>query len=114
MLNYSKKCVNTIVICITTFLCIILFIILDACFLNVSDKPSNTNITTSYLNINKNKEDNLNRKDPESVKVGDVFFKLTQVADIYDDPNIRAHEVQDLDEIENESDTENSREKANK
>ena len=86
MLNYSKRCINTITICVTMFICVILFIILDACILNSGEEKYNQNISSSFIKIDKT---HANRGDYEAVKVNDVFLKLMQVADIYENTDIR-------------------------
>lgn len=102
MLNYSKKCVNTITICVTLIICIILFIILDFSFLKIPNKVNNQNINTSFAKIEKSNYSN--RKDLNSIKIGDVFLELMQVADIYENKNIQ---------IDNEETDENDEERIN-
>ena len=87
MLNYSKKCINTITICVTLTLCIILFIILDVFLLKTPNKVNNQNVNTSFAKIEKSNYSN--RKDLNSIKIGDVFLELMQVADIYENKNIQ-------------------------
>ena len=103
MLNYSKKCINTIAICITLAVCTILFIILDVCFLNISEEKYDQNIHVSFGKFDK--YNGLNRKDLNSIKIGDVFIELMQVADIYDDPNIK---VEDTEQESNNDDYDNN------
>lgn len=104
MLNYNSKTLNTIVACISLVICIILFIILDSCFLNIPNNKNNQNISVSFMNIQKNQAPN--RKDLDSIDIQNVFLELMQVAVIYDDSNIRVEDV----ETGNEKNSENAEE----
>ena len=104
MLNYNSKTLNTVVVCISLVICIILFIILDSCFLNIPNNKNNQNISVSFMNIQKNQAPN--RKDLDSIDIQNVFLELMQVAVIYDDSNIRVEDV----ETGNEKNSENAEE----
>lgn len=104
VLNYNSKTLNTIVACISLVICIILFIILDSCFLNIPNNKNNQNISVSFMNIQKNQAPN--RKDLDSIDIQNVFLELMQVAVIYDDSNIRVEDV----ETGNEKNSENAEE----
>lgn len=109
MLNYNSKTLNTVVACISLVICIILFIILDSCFLNIPNNKNNKNnqdISVSFMNIQKNQVPN--REDLDSIEVQDVFLELMQVAVIYDDPNIRVEDVETGDEKNSENAEEES------
>ena len=104
MLNYNSKTLNTVVVCISLVICIILFIILDSCFLNIPNNKNNQNISVSFMNIQKNQVPN--REDLDSIDIQNVFLELMQVAVIYDDSNIRVEDV----ETGNEKNSENAEE----
>ena len=104
VLNYNSKTLNTVVVCISLVICIILFIILDSCFLNIPNNKNNQNISVSFMNIQKNQAPN--RKDLDSIDIQNVFLELMQVAVIYDDSNIRVEDV----ETGNEKNSENAEE----
>ena len=104
MLNYNSKTLNTIVACISLVICMILFIILDSCFLNIPNNKNNQNISVSFMNIQKNQVPN--REDLDSIDIQNVFLELMQVAVIYDDSNIRVEDV----ETGNEKNSENAEE----
>lgn len=87
MLNYSSKSINTITLCVTLAICVILFVILDFCFLNIPTKTYNQNISESFVNIQKSEFPI--RKDLDSIYIQDVFLELMQVADIYEGVDIR-------------------------
>ena len=106
MLNYSKKNINIITICITLLICIILFVILDIRVLNNSDEMYNQNISTSFTSIEKNK--NIARKDLNSIDLNDMFLELMQVADIYENKNIRI-DNEETDEANNEKNESNNK-----
>ena len=101
MLNYNSKTLNTVVVCISLVICIILFIILDSCFLNIPNNKNNQNISVSFMNIQKNQAPN--RKDLDSIDIQNVFLELMQVAVIYDDSNIRVEDVETGDEKNSEN-----------
>ena len=104
VLNYNSKTLNTVVVCISLVICIILFIILDSCFLNIPNNKNNQNISVSFMNIQKNQVPN--REDLDSIDIQNVFLELMQVAVIYDDSNIRVEDV----ETGNEKNSENAEE----
>ena len=101
VLNYNSKTLNTVVVCISLVICIILFIILDSCFLNIPNNKNNQNISVSFMNIQKNQAPN--RKDLDSIDIQNVFLELMQVAVIYDNPNIRVEDVETGDEKNSEN-----------
>ena len=101
MLNYNSRTLNTIVTCISLVICIILFIILDSCFLNIPNNKNNQNISVSFMNIQKNQV--LKRKDLASIDIQKVFLELMQVAVIYDAPNIRIEAVETGEEKNSEN-----------
>lgn len=101
VLNYNSKTLNTIVACISLVICIILFIILDSCFLNIPNNKNNQNISVSFMNIQKNQVPN--REDLDSIDIQNVFLELMQVAVIYDNPNIRVEDVETGDEKNSEN-----------
>lgn len=79
MLNYSKKCINTIALCVTIVICIILFIILDISILNVPMQKNNENINVGkYICIKRG------TRGSEAVALEDTFWELMQKSDIYD------------------------------
>ena len=53
MLNYTKKHVNTITICVTMLICIILFICLDVLVFNAPDRIDNQNKLANFSRIEK-------------------------------------------------------------
>lgn len=101
MLNYNNRTVNTIIFFVSLVICLILFIILDSCILNIPNNKNEQNISVSFMNIKKINEPN--RKDLDSIKIQDVFLELMQVADIYDDPNIRIDEIETGEDLEEQT-----------
>ena len=53
MLNYTKKHVNTITICVTLVICVILLICLDFLVFNAPEKINNQNNFASFSRIDK-------------------------------------------------------------
>ena len=104
MLNYSKKCINTIALCTTIIICIILFIILDMCIFNAHMQSNNENISVGkYINLKRG-----NIKD-NGMALEDTFWELMQKADMYDE-NTRVEEIEQEDNVNEITDGENSNE----
>ncbi len=104
MLSYSRKCVNTIATVITLIICIVLFVILDFCFLNLS---SNYNYRKELGELKKE-----NRIDKDAVKVENTFLEFMQIADIYENGDvIEVDNITQTTENAHESNIENSVEK---
>lgn len=103
MLNYNKKCVNTIAFCITIVICIVLFIILDLCILNVPKQEENVNVSSVKLE----KFSNPKRKgiQGEAIELKDSILDLMQIADIYDE-NTRVEDLENEDNSNNITDNE--------
>ncbi len=93
MLNNEKKNMNIITFCITIFVCLILFIILDACFLKTENTKYFEKIYANYQEYSKLKRKNQNK---DAIELKDTFLETMQIADIYDE-NIRIEE--DTEEI---------------
>lgn len=109
MLNYTRKCINTISFVITFIICIFLFIMLDICLYRLQENTSNQNI---YINntVKESKcllKKNLNDK---VINIEDTFIELMQIADIYDE-NTKIEEIEQTKDInsnkENEKDLTN-------
>lgn len=92
MLNYSKKNLNIITFCITLTVCILLFILLDVCFLKAAEAKNNENIYLNYQEYSSVKRKNQNK---DAIDLPDTYLELMQIADIYD-------ENTKIEEIENE------------
>lgn len=95
MLNYTRKCINTISFVITFIICIFLFIMLDICLYRLKENTSNQNINTikesRYL-LKKNLNDNV-------IDIEDTFLELMQIADIYDENT----KIEDIEQTEKTS-----------
>lgn len=95
MLNYTRKCINTISFVITFIICIFLFIMLDICLYRLKENTSNQNINTikesRYL-LKKNLNDNV-------IDMEDTFLELMQIADIYDENT----KIEDIEQTEKTS-----------
>lgn len=94
MLNYTKKNINIITLCITLVVCINLFIMLDMCFLDAAEAKYRENIYTNFQEFGKVKRENQNK---DVMKLDDTFLQLMQIADIYDE-NTRAEEIENINE----------------
>lgn len=99
MLNYSKKCINTITICTTLIICIILFIILDFSFFKIPYKNNDQKVDINFAKIEKNNY--INRGKFDSIKINDIFFDLMQIDDIYNDVQLVNGGAQDNNEETN-------------
>lgn len=91
MLNYSKKCINTIALFVTIAVSIILFIILDISILNVPIQKNSENINVGkYISIKRG------TYGKNEMKLEDTFLELMQKSDIYDE-NTRVEEIEQGD-----------------
>ena len=86
MLNYTKKNANIITLCITIIVCIILFIMLDMCFLKATEEKFYSN----YQEYSRLKSENRNKN---AMDLKDTYLELMQIADIYDE-NTRVEEIE--------------------
>ena len=93
MLNYTKKCINTIALCITLIICIFLFIILDICIFELQESRNNKNIN----NLTESKYMVRNNSNNNVINIEDTFLELMQKADIYDE-NTKVEELEQNDE----------------
>lgn len=93
MLNYNNKCINSISLLITILVCLILFIILDFCLLNIPKQNNNENINISRIELGK--YSSIKRKNIKNsgMDIGKSFLELMQIADIYDE-NTKVEEVE--------------------
>lgn len=98
VLNYTKKNVNIITLCITIFVCIILFIMLDMCFL----KATEAKVYSNYQKYSSLKSEHRSKN---AMDLKDTYLGLMQIADIYDE-NTKIEEVENVNT--NEGDGENS------
>ena len=101
MINYTKKNINFISFIITLCLCIILFIILDMCFLKSMEIKNVQN--TNYVSKIYQKYNNPNRRNNNKnvLELEDTVLQLMQIDDIYDE-NTKIEEVDNL-QFENTS-----------
>lgn len=85
MQNYTNKRINTVVICISLILTVILFIILDILFINEENNTLHTKNTlaSKYVKLEKNYNSKINRKNLNSIKLEEIMLNIMQVADIY-------------------------------
>lgn len=103
MLNYNNKWINSVVICVSFVLTIILFIILDTLFINRGNIDLyNENILTSkYIEIEKGSSNKISRKNIEAIDIEDVMLKTMQIADIYEETNSNIDTNIDANNTEN-------------
>ena len=103
MLNYNNKWINSVVICVSFVLTIILFIILDTLFINRGNIDLyNENILTSkYIEIEKGSSNKISRKSIEAIDLKDVMLKTMQIADIYEETNSNIDGNNDTNNAEN-------------
>ena len=105
MLNYTKKNANIITLCITIIVCIILFIMLDMCFLKVTEEKFYSN----YQEYSRLKSENRNKN---AMDLKDTYLELMQIADIYDE-NTRVEEIEnEATAEENDGESNNSSQNA--
>lgn len=105
MLNYTKKNANIITLCITIIVCIILFIMLDMCFLKVTEEKFYSN----YQEYSRLKSENRNKN---AMDLKDTYLELMQIADIYDE-NTRVEEIENEATVEeNDGESNNSSQNA--
>lgn len=109
MLNYSTKWINTVVICISIIVTIVLFIILDVIIINPNKANAHKeNTMVSHIYMDKKYIKTTNRKNVSAIKLNDVMLETMQIADIYEnntnvnnlENNIEEHEV-NIEEQEN-------------
>lgn len=99
MLICTRKCINSSTLFITIVICLILFIMLDICFLNI---PKNLNQEKIYIsNIDLGKYNSLKRRNIKNsgIDIENSFIELMQIADIYDE-NTRVEDIENNNEIE--------------
>ena len=96
MVNYEKKNTNFITLCITLFVCIILFIMLDICFLELTEAKYSENIYSDCHKYSSLKRKNQNK---DAMELKNTFLELMQIADIYDE-NTKIEEVKDTRKVE--------------
>ena len=105
MLSCTKKCINSVTLLITIIICVLLFIMLDFCFLNVSKSSNNEKMHISDIELGK--YNSLKRRNIKNIgmNVENSFIELMQIADIYDEKT----RVEDLEnnEIIEETNEEN-------
>lgn len=103
MLNYTNKWINSVVICISFVLTIILFTILDILFINRSNVGIyNENILTSkYIEVEKGVSNKISRKSIEAIDLKDVMLNTMQIADIYEETNSNIDGNSDTNNAEN-------------
>ena len=103
MLNYTNKWINSVVICVSFVLTIILFIILDTLFINRGNIDLyNENILTSkYIEVEKGVSNKISRKSIEAIDLKDVMLKTMQIADIYEETNSNIDGNSDTNNAEN-------------
>lgn len=103
MLNYTNKWINSVVICVSFVLTIILFIILDTLFINRGNiELYNENILTSkYIEIEKGSSNKISRKSIEAIDLKDVMLNTMQIADIYEETNSNIDGNSDTNNAEN-------------
>lgn len=86
MLNYTRKNINIIALVITTIICLILFILLDIYFLKGICSPTKRPVYNASIRIEEyNDKRGLT---PDTIRLGDTFQKIMQIADIYDDDTL--------------------------
>ena len=105
MLDYTKKNINIITLCITIVVCVILFIMLDFCFLKktqISRFERDSYQSYSIGSVEKEKNRKVN-----AIELGDTFLETMQIADIYDE-NTRVDELENLSEVEEDNELEES------
>lgn len=104
MLNYSKKCINTITLCTTIVISMVLFIILDISILNNTMQKNSENVNVGkYISIKRGTHGS------DAMVLKDTFWKLMQKADIYDE-STRVEEIEQEDNVNEITDGENSNE----
>lgn len=99
MLICTRKCINSVILFITVIICILLFILLDFCFLNVPKSSNNEKMYVS--NIDLGKYNNIKRRNIKNIglDVENSFIELMQIADIYDE-NTRVEDIENNEIIE--------------
>ena len=109
MLNYSTKWINTVVICISIIVTIVLFIILDVIIINPNKANAHKeNTMVSHIYMDKKYIKTTSRKNVSAIKLNDVMLETMQIADIYEnntnvnnlENNIEENEV-NIEEQEN-------------
>ena len=109
MLNYSTKWINTVVICISIIVTIVLFIILDVIIINPNKANAHKeNTMVSHIYMDKKYIKTTNRENVSAIKLNDVMLETMQIADIYEnntnvnnlENNIEENEV-NIEEQEN-------------
>lgn len=105
MLICTKKCINSVTQFITIVICLLLFIMLDFCFLNVPKSPNNEKKYIS--NIDLGRYNSIKRRNIKNsgMDIEKSFIELMQIADIYDE-NTRVEYIENndqIDEIEEEN-----------
>ena len=84
MINYSTKWINTVTICTSIVLTVILFIILDILIINPeNNNENNQKVMISNLNLNKNYIKSISRYNVSAIKLSDTLLETMQIADIY-------------------------------
>ena len=86
MLNYSTKWINTVAICISIVVTVVLFIFFDILIIN-PDNSSFThseNIMISQVYLDKKYIKNISRENINAIKLKDVMLETMQIADIYE------------------------------
>lgn len=104
MLNYTNRWINSVVICISFVLTIILFIILDILFINRSNIGiyDENILTGKYIEVKKGFSNKISRKSIEAIDLKDVMLNSMQIADIYEETN-------NIDTIIDTNNTENNK-----
>ena len=103
MLKYMKKNTSFVITCVTLVMSIIFLIMFDLLILNSTEKIYSPNYSKSNIEFDKYKNVQTGaRKDTDAVDINDVLLELMQVADIYENENIRVvQETQEDDESQN-------------
>lgn len=93
VLNYNKRCINTLSLCITLVICVVLFIILDLCILNVPKQQTKKNVNVSSIKLGKFCNPKRKSLQNGSLDLNESLIELMQIADIYDE-NTKVEELE--------------------